>query len=370
MRTLYVAAGGGGDAVGALLARRALGDTDERPPLVTTCAWERLRIDPVPGPRARADFTGLGLVDGVPCEVLPSSDTVPSDRSVLPRLAETSGARIFLHDFEGGAVGLTEQLQHLVRSLEIDRLVVVDVGGDIVARGSELGLLSPLADSLTLAAAFGTAAPTSVVVLGPGADAELSEAEGLSLLEAIGAATIGRITPSDVRSLEAVLSWHPTEATALVAAGAIGTRGRVLMRRGSDPVPITERTPEVWVATHPALTSFPVAQVLVGAKTLPEVEALIRTAAVNEIDFERTVAAQSKRDMSPSSLPRLMSEMKAVGATHITDRRLSHAVGARRFAAAKAASHHSQSNLWSLDELAQAATRAAPRDQPVRPLDS
>ncbi|MGO4243899.1 DUF1152 domain-containing protein, partial [Janibacter sp. RAF20_2_2] len=56
MRTLYVAAGGGGDAVGALLARRALGDTDERPPLVTTCAWERLRIDPVPGPRARSDF--------------------------------------------------------------------------------------------------------------------------------------------------------------------------------------------------------------------------------------------------------------------------------------------------------------------------
>lgn len=108
-----MAAGGGGDAVGALLARRALGDTDERPPLVTTCAWERLRIDPVPGPRARTDFTGLGLVGGEPCEVLPTSDTIPPGRSVLPRLAETSGARIFVHDFERGAVGLADQLRRL-----------------------------------------------------------------------------------------------------------------------------------------------------------------------------------------------------------------------------------------------------------------
>ncbi|WP_376715237.1 DUF1152 domain-containing protein [Janibacter limosus] len=145
--------------MGALLARRALGDNDERPPLVTTCAWERLRIDPVPGPRTRTDFTGLGLVSGEPCEVLPAPTRFPrAGRSFLASPRQ-SGARIFLYDFEGGAEGLTGQFQRLAMSLEASHLVVVDVGGDIVARGPEPGLRSPLADSLTLAAALGSGYP-------------------------------------------------------------------------------------------------------------------------------------------------------------------------------------------------------------------
>ncbi|MCW4602076.1 DUF1152 domain-containing protein [Janibacter hoylei] len=355
MRTLYVAAGGGGDAVGALLARRALGDTDERRPLVTTCAWERLRIDPVPGPRARTDFTGLGLVDGEPQEVLPTSDTIPSGRSVLPRLAETGDARIFLHDFVGGALGLSDQLQKLAEALDVIRLVVVDVGGDIVARGHESNLKSPLADSLTLAAALRTKIPTAVVVLGPGADAELTEGEVLGLLEEVGATTVGKITGDDVRSLQAVLPWHPTEASALVAAGAEGLRGSVAMRRGHAPVRITDYTPKVWLAREPLLESFPLARALQGTTNLPEAEDVMRAAAVNEMDFERKVAEDPRRYQPPSNLPRLMADMEDAGATHITNRRLSEALGQQRFVAASATLRHKLGGLWSLDDLEQLA---------------
>ncbi|NYF97884.1 DUF1152 domain-containing protein [Janibacter cremeus] len=323
MRTLYVAAGGGGDAVGALLARRALGDTDERPALVSTCAWERLRIDPIPGPRARADFTGLALVNGEPAEITPRADTVPPGRSVLPRLAETSGARIFLHDLDSGAVGLRDQLRRLSSSLDVDKIVLIDVGGDIVARGRESGLRSPLADSLTLAATLGTGIPTSVVVLGPGADAELPEGEVLELLKDIEAEVVGHVSSDDVRSLAPVLSWHPTEATALVAAGAGGMRGSVAMRRGRDPVPVTNRTPEVWVVSHPAFESFPLAQLLQGTTILSEAEEVMRTAAIDEIDFERRVAAEASSHRRRMPLPDVMFEMEAVGATHITGRRVS-----------------------------------------------
>ncbi|MFJ6132191.1 DUF1152 domain-containing protein [Janibacter terrae] len=351
MRTLYVAAGGGGDAVGALLARRALGDTDERPPLVTTCAWERLRIDPVPGPRARADFTGLGLVDGEPCEVLPSSDTVPSGRSVLPRLAETSGARIFLHDFEQGAEGLTGQLKRLAASLEVDNLVVIDVGGDVLARGSEPELRSPLADSLTLAAALKTNVPTALVVLGPGADAELPESAVTELLEAVSGNRIRPVCATAVEDLHAVLCWHPTEATALVAAAATGARGSVAMRRGHTPVPLSDRTPEVWVVRGPYLDSFPIAGSLQGTQSLAEAERIIRRSAVNEIDFERAVASKSDSRGRRKSLRSFMWEMDCVGAQYITGRRLADGLSSEEWAAIEYARSARPHGLWSRSDL-------------------
>lgn len=347
-----MAAGGGGDAVGALLARRALGDTDERPPLVTTCAWERLRIDPVPGPRSRADFSGLGLVGGEAVEVLPDSNTIPSGRSVLPRLAETSGARIFLHDFDGGAVGLTGQLQRLTTSIGVDQLVVVDVGGDILARGPESELRSPLADSLTMAAALETKIPTSAVVLGPGADAELPEGKVLGLLEGVGSTMCGHITAGDVRNLEPVLSWHPTEASAVVAAAAAGVRGSVAMRRGRLPVPITDRTPQLWKFPLPIWTLVPLANALRDTDSLAAAERVMRAVAISEIDFERRVAAEKPLQRPPMDLPSVISDMKAVGATHITSRRLSETLIRREFEEVAISGRQPTNGMWSKEDLA------------------
>lgn len=347
-----MAAGGGGDAVGALLARRALGDTDERPPLVTTCAWERLRIDPVPGPRARSDFKGLGLVGGELCEVLPSSDTTPSGRSVLPRLAETSGARIFLHDFDGGAVGLTGQFQRLASSLDVDELVVVDVGGDIVARGPESELRSPLADSLTLAAALRVGLPTTVVVLGPGVDAELTEETVISiLLGRVEASVVGVISAEDIRDLDAVLAWHPTEATALVAAGAAGMRGTVAMRRLRSPVPITNHSPEVWAVNEATIDSFPLARMLQGSTTLHDAEKIMRDFAVNEIDFERSVAQTPRRSRSVGDLRQLVSTMSAIGANLTTTRHLADSVGPEVLSQLAKDFNPPPNSLWPLEWL-------------------
>lgn len=346
-----MAAGGGGDAVGALLARRALGDTDERPPLVTTCAWERLRIDPVPGPRARTDFIGLGLVGGEPCEVLPTSDTVPPGRSVLPRLAETSGARIFVHDFEGGAVGLAHQLRRLSASLDVDRLVVLDVGGDVMARGPEPTLKSPLADSLTLAAALGTGIATTLAVVGPGADAELSESKVLTLLKSVDAESVGRVVSGDVTALSPVLCWHPTEATALVAAGARGMRGSVAMRRGRDPVPLTEHTATAWAIPHPSFASLPLARLLRETVNLSEAEDVMSATSVNEIDFERQVASKAPYPHSQIPLPGVIAKMTEVGATHITSRRLAEVLSPQELDELEASAVQPSNGLWSKGDL-------------------
>ena len=48
-KTLYVAAGGGGDVIGATILHAAIGSPDE--PQIATFSWDRLLVDPVPGPR-------------------------------------------------------------------------------------------------------------------------------------------------------------------------------------------------------------------------------------------------------------------------------------------------------------------------------
>lgn len=321
MRTLFVAAGGGGDAVAALLVSRMLAPDEDEPALVSSCAWERLRIDPVPGPRSRRDFRDLALVAGVAAEVTAGSDTIPPGRSLLPRLASEAGARVFLHDFEGGALGLAQQFDQLITGLGVDRLAVVDVGGDIVARGHEPSLLSPLADSLTLAACFHLNIPTTLAVVGPGVDGELSASYVREMLQLIGARRAGSVTAEDLGAIRSLLTWHPTEATTIVAAAALGIRGAVDMRRGLRPVSIDASSTDVWTVTHPDPETFPIAQALTATTSLADSADVVRRVAINELDYERERAVR-RSIAQPITLAAFAHASRTAGATHATTRRV------------------------------------------------
>src|SRR4051794_21721830 len=93
---LLVAAGGGGDVIGAVMVAETLGLT-QHDARVATLAWERLLVDPVPGPRSVDDFDGL-LQRGETFEVLPSSRTFEPYGSLLPRLRRDLGYRQYLLD--------------------------------------------------------------------------------------------------------------------------------------------------------------------------------------------------------------------------------------------------------------------------------
>lgn len=318
VRTLFLAAGGGGDALGVLLARRILDEANEAESFISTCAWERLRIDPEPGPRARSGFTGLGEAS----EVTATTDTTPPGRSMLPRLARETHARVFVHDFEGGATGLAAQLSDLAERLGADRLTVLDVGGDVVAQGDEPTLLSPLADSLTLSAALAVGLPTTLAVLGPGVDGELSEDQVIQRLHRIGGRRVGSLTRTDADEHAHLLTWHPTEATAIAAAAAADVRGAVAMRRGGIPTPMTRRSAELWTVDTPRLEDFPLAEALASAGNLDQVEQQMRSHAVNELDFERQKAARPAGTTANQPLRQIAAEATAQGASHITRRRL------------------------------------------------
>ncbi|NYI75584.1 DUF1152 domain-containing protein [Nocardioides panzhihuensis] len=351
MSTLYVASGGGGDALGALLARRVLEPDAGSRALVSTCAWERLRIDPVPGPRSRGDFIGLRLIDGVRAEISTSADTLPSGRSVLPRLAGDVDARLVLHDFAGGAIGLGRQLTHFARALGVDALTVVDVGGDIVARGDEAGLLSPLADSLTLAAALDVDLPVRLAVLGPGVDGELSAEQVTAILRDVGGKRAGALVAADVDRFREPLSWHPTEATTLAAAAAYGLRGAVEMRRGHAPVPVTEESAAVWLVEDLDPHDFPLARALRDTRSLGSAESIIRTIAVDELDYERRRARQRREEQPPPlAAAELARAGLARGASHITTRRLLDATSGD--VPSYESARFEGLGLWALDAMA------------------
>lgn len=119
-----------------------------------------------------------------------------------------------------GAEGITRQLEELIRHLDPESIDLLDVGGDIRAQGDEPTLKSPLADALTLAAACQVNAPIRLLVAGPGLDGELSP-DGLRPMLGPVAHTL---TAKDVELISTVLEWHPSEATAMLAATARGIR--------------------------------------------------------------------------------------------------------------------------------------------------
>ncbi|MGW8781419.1 DUF1152 domain-containing protein, partial [Streptomyces sp. NPDC055796] len=62
MSDLHIAAGGGGDPVGTLIAARSLAADPAgpgHPPLIATYAWERPEVDPTSSPLGARDFDGL-----------------------------------------------------------------------------------------------------------------------------------------------------------------------------------------------------------------------------------------------------------------------------------------------------------------------
>jgi len=150
-RVLAVGIGGGGDVVGALavaeLARR-LGT----PCVVGGLSWERRPIDPGPGPRRIEEISGARRIDDA--TALATADTTGPGgfHFAESHMARHLGEPVLLLDPSGGPAAVARGLSAAARALDCDLIVLVDVGGDVLAHGDEPGLASPLADAVCLAA--------------------------------------------------------------------------------------------------------------------------------------------------------------------------------------------------------------------------
>jgi hypothetical protein len=336
--TLFVAAGGGGDALASLLLFRRL-SAGSQVPVVASYSWDRRILDPLPGPRSVADFGGVRQLTPHNVEVTASSRLRAGGQSTLRLLAETTASAHFvLLDPHHGAAGMRWQIEELIHHFSFESVVLVDVGGDLVAIGSEEELRSPLADALTLASLVDLPVPITVAVAGPGLDGELSPSYVRSRCIGLGGSLLTQLNAFDIEPYFSSLAEHPSEATTLLAAAALGITGRAEIRDNADVVSVTEASAQVYVLSGSgALAGNKLAQEFIGTRSLAEAEATTLTVCGRcELDYERQKAATlPSRRPSTAEMQRRLHDYwvsaDARGITLATFRRLSEVVKLPRY---------------------------------------
>jgi hypothetical protein len=308
-RALVLGIGGGGDVVGALAVAR-LCESMGTPFVLGGVAWERIPIDPHPGPRPLAEIHGGQPLGGAAVLAGPETGTPEGVAFSEARMAAHLGAETVLVDVSRGTAGAAAGIATAVAELGCDLLVCVDVGGDVLAHGDERGLASPLCDAVMVAAALRVAAGEDIArgerrvrpllaVIGPGCDGELAVAEVLERVAemARAGAWLGTwgMPPGIAAELEVAATRVPTEASLQVVRCARGEVGAVYIRRGRrraelGPVGALTFVFDPLAAPPDAL---PLAHAVAGAASIEEGRATLAARGIHtELDYERSRAGE------------------------------------------------------------------------------
>jgi hypothetical protein len=302
-RPLVIGMGGGGDIVGALATAEATRLYDRADPVVGGLTWERRPFDPVPGPRAAAEIDRVDTL--APGILLAGPDTRLRDRDVTfaeSRMAEFLGQPTVLIDINDGPAAVAEGLAAAIAELKCDLLVLIDVGGDVIAHGDEPGLRSPLCDAVMLAVGgrlSTSGQPVLLGVFGTGCDAELTSDEVLARLSTVagagGLCGARGLTGPVADRMEAAMELVATEASAQAVRAFRGASGPVTIRGGTrtlelSPVAALTFYLDVDITINAAGR---LARAVADAGGLEEAnEALNAIGVSTELDYERRAAGE------------------------------------------------------------------------------
>jgi hypothetical protein len=300
-RPLVIGMGGGGDIVGALATAELARLYDRADPVLGGLTWERRPFDPVPGPRAAAEIVNAEeLAPGI---LLAGPDTRLRDRDVVfaeSRMAEFLAEPTVLVDINDGPAVVADGLAQAITRLKSDLLVLVDVGGDVLARGDEPGLRSPLCDAVMLAAGgrlSTSGQPVLLGLFGTGCDAELTPDEVLARLATVAAAGglcgARGLTGPVADRMEAAMQLVSTEASAQAVRAFRGASGLTTIRGGTRTLELTS------VATLTFYLDVDItikaagrlAEAVAGVGSLEDAnDALNELGVGTELDYERQAA--------------------------------------------------------------------------------
>ncbi|MDX6701913.1 MAG: hypothetical protein QOF26_2139 [Baekduia sp.] len=285
--------------VGALAAgeaARALG-TDA---VVGGLTWERRPVDPLPGPRRLSEISGAQPLHAAVAlaGVGGAEVTGPGGfRFCESDMAAFLGEPTVLVDPNPGPAAIAAGLDVAAAHLGCDLVLLLDVGGDVLAHGDEPGLASPLADATVLSAALRMTTPTLAALFGIGCDGELTPAEVLERLAEVAAAggVLGDVPlpAAALDRIEGALQTVTTEASAMALRCARGETGRVPIRGGRRTVPLTADGGRL-VLLDPIATIHSAARLAAAVAEAPDLEAaqaiLTALGVRTELDFEREAA--------------------------------------------------------------------------------
>jgi len=296
-RALVLGIGGGGDVVGALAIARAI-EAGGAEAELGGAAWERFSMDPDhPGPRPLESLLGIERIGGTAAALCGAEGRTPEGA----RLAEAGvaahlGRPTVLIDVNGGPRSAAEGIAAAASRLDCDLVVLLDVGGDVLAEGGEPGLASPLCDAVMLAAA--EFIPTRLNVLGcafgSGCDGELTPSEVLGRVAVLArdGAWLGTLSPSPeaAREIVDVASTVPTEASLMAARSALGDLGPAPIRGGRREVELGPVGALAFVFDPKVAIggAAPLAALVAGASSIEEARLALEAEGIaTELDYER-----------------------------------------------------------------------------------
>lgn len=301
MNRLFIAAGGGGDA---LMAKILSENTDESNNYFMTVVWERKMFDPKPGPRSFDDFIGLEKFADSNYIINENSGLAYEGITFVPKLCREIREKFFLLDLSKGAKGVNKQIKELVNILAIDEVFVVDAGGDILAVGNEASLKSPLADSVILSACNELTVPVNVIVTGLGLDGELPIEQLKDIIddfESNGDIIFKKgLEVNSINKYMPVFSWFPSEVTGMTCLSAQGFRGRAEIRDKGFNVELNDMSSLIYsIKFESVFARNIIAQKLTCTNDLAEVEkVVVSIAGKSEIEYERKKAERIKKDFT------------------------------------------------------------------------
>ena len=274
-------------------------------------AWERLPIDPHPGPRPLSQIHGGRRLGEAAALAGPETATPEGVAFSEARMAAHLGAETVLVDVTGGAAGAAAGIAAAVAELGCDLLICVDVGGDVLAHGDEPGLASPLCDAVMIAAALRVAASESIArgdggvksllaVIGPGCDGELTASEVLARVAELAraGAWLGAwgVTPQIADELDTAAGQVPTEASLQVVRCARGEMGQAPIRGGRRNVELGPVGALTFIFDPLAAPpeALPLARAVAETGTIEQGRAALAARGVStELDYERSRAGET-----------------------------------------------------------------------------
>ena len=297
-RALVIGVGGGGDVVGALACARFL-EFCGLEFSIGGLSWERAVYDPIPGPRRLSEVENVRALHEYTWLANAESRTNTGVYFAESKMAAVRNSEVLLVDINGGAQGVVAGLEAAMKHLNADLLVGLDVGGDSLAEGHEVGLRSPLADSVVLAA-FAAMEKRGVRTLwgmfGYGSDGELTVDEielALSKLAAAGG-LLGAwsLTPKIAAELEEVIKTVATEASAIPVQCFRGAYGEGKIRSDQRKVRLTPLTALIFFMSATVLfdTLAKPAQALLHSSSLDQANNALHAIGIRtELDYERAI---------------------------------------------------------------------------------
>jgi hypothetical protein len=296
-KALVLGIGGGGDIAGALATTRLCQQLGTEV-VMGGVAWERLPIDPHPGPRPLGEIVNARPLAEHVVLAGPETRTAEGTTFAEAHMARFLGQGTLLIDILDGPEAVAASLARAAEQVGADLVIGVDVGGDVLGNGTEPGLASPLCDAVILAAIARLTRrgfQTLGGVFGPCCDGELTIEEILDRVAALaavgGLVGVWGITPEMARELEEVVKLIPTEASAQAIRCARGEIGVTTIRRGRRQVvlsPIGALT--FYFDPLKAVESVAVlAGAVMDARSLEQANDLLHELGVaTELDFERS----------------------------------------------------------------------------------